>query len=690
MGLDIIEPAKKRLEDETEKELFSHIDKKQSLVFNAGAGAGKTYALVESLRHVIKECGEGLKANNQQIMCITYTNVAAKHIKDKLGNSRLVMVSTIHERLWQLIEPYQEQLRSIHKEKLEKEIQDDIYALTDESAKDEKIFKVYRELSAEDKVAFGEAVWKHRDEFYQGYSDDAKTFSASYGRYIQEYKGLLKNVGHFRKIVSKIYRIRQYKECIAMMTSGEREYRKVKYNARYNQDQLHRMRISHDTLLEYSRKLVLQYPALRQIIIDKFPYIFIDEYQDTAEDVVEIMAVLEKRGQEIGHKVFIGYYGDPVQNIYENGVGNRLLEKHPGLKEVKKQFNRRSYEEIIKVANRIRLDGLQQESIYADCKGGTTEYCAKDDFDTVLETCQNAWKGKDNKPIHCFLLKNEEVAKRTGISNIYNVFKGSKAYSGSRYQQLNTELLANDIEKLGRAASFLYRILKFYTDVREEDTPVEEILYGDIVKYANLNIQKLKSLKRQLREIKGSTLDDIIKEMCGCYDTGDVNIKRIIEAVLDMEKVSYPYVVSFLVQALDSNHVPREDEETNVEDLDLDRVKQLLTIDIKEFEMWFYYVERKQRSEIVYHTYHGTKGLEFQNVLIVVEDGFGKSAEDKVFIKKFLENFAMLDENPPIGDYEKARNLLYVAVTRAIKNLKVVYDGDSEKVKETLNAIFNG
>ena len=110
MGLNNIDPAKRKQEDEIAKELFSHIDKKQSLVFNAGAGAGKTYALIESLRYVIKRYGKILEENNQQIMCITYTNVAAKHIKDQLGNSRRVVVSTIHERLWQLIASYQEQL----------------------------------------------------------------------------------------------------------------------------------------------------------------------------------------------------------------------------------------------------------------------------------------------------------------------------------------------------------------------------------------------------------------------------------------------------------------------------------------------------------------------------------------------------------------------------------------------------
>ena len=162
----------------------------------------------------------------------------------------------------------------------------------------------------------------------------------------------------------------------------------------------------------------------------------------------------------------------------------------------------------------------------------------------------------------------------------------------------------------------------------------------------------------------------------------------IIEAVLDIEKVTYHYIIAFLVQALDSNHVQEEDGETNIEDINLDRVKQLLAIDIKVFEKWFYYVERKEQDEIVYHTYHGTKGLEFENVLIVIEDGFGSSAEDRVFIRKFLENYDSLNEKMPIGEYKKARNLLYVAVTRAIKNLRVIYEGESGIVEDILAKIF--
>src|SRR5699024_2402596 len=98
------------------------IECKQSLIFKAGAGAGKTYALIESLKHLLEYRSDTLKAHNQKIAVITFTNVAANEVKERLGNSKLVEVSTIHKRLWDLISPYNKQLVAIHLLNLRKEL----------------------------------------------------------------------------------------------------------------------------------------------------------------------------------------------------------------------------------------------------------------------------------------------------------------------------------------------------------------------------------------------------------------------------------------------------------------------------------------------------------------------------------------------------------------------------------------
>ena len=68
--------------------------------------------------------------------------------------------------------------------------------------------------------------------------------------------------------------------------------------------------ISHDTLLEYAYSLIDRYDMVKQIIIDKYPFILVDEYQDTAEKVIRILKLLDDHSQQINHNLFIGYFGD--------------------------------------------------------------------------------------------------------------------------------------------------------------------------------------------------------------------------------------------------------------------------------------------------------------------------------------------------------------------------------------------
>ena len=53
MSLEIISKENKIRENQVQLKIFDYIDNNQSMIFNAGAGAGKTYALVESLKYII-------------------------------------------------------------------------------------------------------------------------------------------------------------------------------------------------------------------------------------------------------------------------------------------------------------------------------------------------------------------------------------------------------------------------------------------------------------------------------------------------------------------------------------------------------------------------------------------------------------------------------------------------------------
>ena len=75
--LHISEHNKQR-EQEVIQQIGLCITDGKSWVFDAGAGSGKTYALIQSLELAINRFGAVFSVHRQKIMCITYTNAAAK------------------------------------------------------------------------------------------------------------------------------------------------------------------------------------------------------------------------------------------------------------------------------------------------------------------------------------------------------------------------------------------------------------------------------------------------------------------------------------------------------------------------------------------------------------------------------------------------------------------------------------
>ena len=50
-----------------------------------------------------------------------------------------------------------------------------------------------------------------------------------------------------------------------------------------------------------------------------------------------------------------------------------------------------------------------------------------------------------------------------------------------------------------------------------------------------------------------------------------------------------------------------------------------MSLNINIFENWYNYINNVNSGNIAYHTYHGTKGDEFDNVLIIMEKDFGRT-----------------------------------------------------------------
>jgi DNA helicase-2/ATP-dependent DNA helicase PcrA len=105
-----INPAE-RASSEALEQLRSCIDKGLCFRLEAGAGAGKTYSLIESIRYLISNRADELLGNRQQIACITYTNVAKNEIKNRTDHHPVIFADTIHSFCWSILQHYQVKLR---------------------------------------------------------------------------------------------------------------------------------------------------------------------------------------------------------------------------------------------------------------------------------------------------------------------------------------------------------------------------------------------------------------------------------------------------------------------------------------------------------------------------------------------------------------------------------------------------
>ncbi|WP_141395913.1 hypothetical protein [Providencia rettgeri] len=115
---------------------------------------------------------------------------------------------------------------------------------------------------------------------------------------------------------------------------------------------------------------------------------------------------------------------------------------------------------------------------------------------------------------------------------------------------------------------------------------------------------------------------------------------------------------------------------------------------MEELELWAKYINREQDGDIRYHTYHGTKGEEYENVIVIMEHSFGRMNKDK--FKSFFEIRGVSEEERKkklknmndIKEFESTQNLVYVACSRAIKNLAILYLDDIKEIKIGLENVF--
>jgi DNA helicase-2/ATP-dependent DNA helicase PcrA len=686
---------------EVQQRINRNVDAFKSFRFNAGAGAGKTYALIETLKYVTVNKIAATKSP-QKVACITYTNVAVNEIKSRLGNSEAVHVSTIHERLWEIIKRSQPQLLIFHKKKIEEVIRKNNQELY---SSDKAQFFI--NLDNPRQQEFIQFVMQTKDIFYQSKTLKAAPFRNAYKNNTEINKpefldACLTSADKFKYVVGLLYKNQRLKECLERIDSGKEK--RVNYDSKVNTDRLHYMKFSHDTLLEYGLNLVEAYPTLCRIIIDSYPYFFIDEYQDTHSNVVKFVKTIHDYAIENSKDWVVGYFGDTAQNIYDDGVGRKISELHDKLVDVDKIFNRRSHQQIIDVANNIRADKIVQEPIFNDRNNGSVrffynssenklttaqQFLAEYKNDILTDNGESGDIDDEETKIHCLVLTNKLMASFNGFGDVYDVYKKSAIY----YDNLNTQVLSQQLEKLHPIILTIYNFVRLYQDIQKSMVSYYDI-FGSSSK--NMAFSKASLVISELKSEKVASLKDwldLIIDRLGNSDAKEALGRALINRINYKQDKVAPADV-FRSTLLDSiNTLMNEDSED--EDKAKEKVDSVLALPITSLINWVNFLDGVETGDISYHTYHGTKGEEYKNVAIILEHSFGSKNKDKFktyfnAIQQNEEERGRLFSDQKVKEkHINTQNLLYVACSRAIKNLRILYLDDISEIKEGIEAIFD-
>ena len=281
----------------------------------AGPGAGKTHWLINHIKNVVSNSHKLDVV--RQVACITYTNVGIDTITSRLnmGND-VVEVCTIHSFLYaNIVKPY---IHLVAKEfglELSK-----LVVIDDSNFKSEGIAISVLKLINKSWVnarsylkGLNNATWHYSNHTYNDYKP---RFPIKFGKW---FVGNDCYMGFKRWLWSRGY-------------------------------------MSFDDILYFSHILLSRYPNIYTLIKARFPYIFVDEFQDTIPFVVDFLTKLGNEG------VIVGVVGDKAQSIYDFlGATVQQFDSFtvPEMQEYEIRGNRRSTKQIIDLLNIVRTDFSQ-------------------------------------------------------------------------------------------------------------------------------------------------------------------------------------------------------------------------------------------------------------------------------------------------------------------------------------------
>lgn len=578
----------------------------------AGAGSGKTRVLTHRIAHMV----EDLNIAPYNILAITFTNKAAKEMKDRVR----MLIGEFAENMW--ISTFHSTCVRILRREIDKIGYKSSFTIYDTSDQKMLVKECMKAVNINDKdISEQEIINKI------GKAKDRMQSARSFK---------LENESNFRENkIADVYEIYQ---------------KKLKENNA----------LDFDDLIFKTVELFKSNPEVLEFYQKKFKYIMVDEYQDTNGAQYEFVKLLASKYKNIC------VVGDDDQCIYQwrgADIKNILdFEKdYPDAKVIKLEQNYRSKGNILNAANVVIVNNSNRKSkeLRTEQESGSKikiyrAYSDSDEGDFVgkqiLDIRNN--EGKKYNDFAILYRTNaqsrifEESFRRKGIP--YKIVGGTRFYDRKEIKDILAYLKViinpQDDVSIGRIINVPKRSIG--------DATVNKI--RDFADSFEINLWDALSEVRSIPTLTPrnvSCIDPFVQMIENLMSLSETTpVSMLIETILED--------TGYMEQLKKSNEIEDKSRIENLKELVSDAVDFEKTSEDKSLSAYLEKVSLVQDTDkiededdsVVLMTVHSAKGLEFPVVFMVgMENGiFPGSAS---FEKE--------------SEMEESRRLCYVGITRA-------------------------
>ena len=261
--------------------------KRHSKVY-AGPGAGKTYFLVENVKNIVTTNESVARSRARKVLCITYTNAAVDEIKRRLEKYvDYVEAYTIHGFIIEhIIKPFQGELINIMKS-------------------DFNISVSPKGTISSQIEGLGILHGIDKEEIYNFIK------STNPGQFDSDAFNYSKKIMGEVEVDNDLF--------LKSKKSGEEIIHKIKASSRIKEDHIVPLKqyiwsvvrkLTHDEILYFGYRILENNPTALYALRVKFPFVFVDEFQDTNP----LQTLLVKLIGQKSTKIIV--VGDIAQSIY--------------------------------------------------------------------------------------------------------------------------------------------------------------------------------------------------------------------------------------------------------------------------------------------------------------------------------------------------------------------------------------